>query len=319
MRLALGWVFSIAALVLLLSRMDWGNVKYAFYQAELEAIFLSILLVVVGYLIFSARFLLVLRINGNAPYSDVFWISSIGHMTNSLFPLRTGDPLRAMLLRNSCGIPIFRGLASIVIEKALDVVTLLIFSILIMIVVDIPRPIVQGFLIVIAAFVVIIFALGWAAQRKAWVIVHLSNLALRLGLKPYFNRRKMYHFLNIIDIVGAVAAGKGQLLFSAFMVSILAWLTYCAGMAACLSAFQIPQPWLPGIFLVVVTNLGSAIPSSPGSIGIYHALAIVALSPWNVPFDTALSIGLLTHLVTIGVQVLLGLLGTLYYRRPATE
>lgn len=319
MRLVLGWVLSIAALALLLSKMQWENVRVAFYQAEFGTVFLAILLVVVGYLIFSARFLLVLRVNGKAAYSDIFWISAICHMTNSLFPLRVGDPLKAMLLKDSCGIPIARGLASIVIEKALDVATLLIFSVFIMIIVDIPRQIVQGFLVVIAVFAAILFALGWASQRKALVIVHLSKLALRLGLKPYFNRRKMYHFLNMIDVVGAVASGKGQLLFAAFLVSVLAWLIYCAGMVACIGAFHISQPWLPGIFLVVVTNLGSAIPSSPGSIGIYHALAVVALSPWNVPFDTALSIGLLTHLVTIGVQVLLGFLGTLRYRRPATK
>jgi hypothetical protein len=41
-------------------------------------------------------------------------------------------------------------------------------------------------------------------------------------------------------------------------------------MIACVETFGIPAA-IGGLLMVVLTNLGGIIPSSPGSIGIYHA------------------------------------------------
>ena len=76
----------------------------------------------------------------------------------------------------------------------------------------------------------------------------------------------------------------------------------------CVAAFGVAPAVAAGLLLMVVTNLGSAIPSSPGSIGVYHALGVLALSTWNVGLDLALSVATVSHALVVSVQLLLGLL-----------
>jgi Lysylphosphatidylglycerol synthase TM region len=53
-------------------------------------------------------------------------------------------------------------------------------------------------------------------------------------------------------------------------------------------AFHVPAPPEAALLVLVVTNLGAAIPSSPASLGVYHVLAVLALSVWNI--DTTVAV-----------------------------
>jgi uncharacterized membrane protein YbhN (UPF0104 family) len=86
-------------------------------------------------------------------------------------------------------------------------------------------------------------------------------------------------------------------------------------MILCTAAVDVHPAIASGLLLMVVTNLGSAIPSSPGSIGVYHALAIVALSTWNTGIDLAMAVATISHALVIAVQLLLGLAATAVLRR----
>jgi uncharacterized membrane protein YbhN (UPF0104 family) len=48
--------------------------------------------------------------------------------------------------------------------------------------------------------------------------------------------------------------------------------------------------------------------SSPGSIGIYHALAVLALSVTGTSQPVALAVTVISHALVVGTQLLLGLL-----------
>jgi hypothetical protein len=58
--------------------------------------------------------------------------------------------------------------------------------------------------------------------------------------------------------------------------------------------------------VLTVTNLGSAIPSSPGFIGVYHYLAVLALSVWIPDKSEALGYAIGTHGISVLVNILLG-------------
>jgi uncharacterized membrane protein YbhN (UPF0104 family) len=57
--------------------------------------------------------------------------------------------------------------------------------------------------------------------------------------------------------------------------------------------------WLASVFLLVVLMLGVAVPSSPGRVGIYHYLVVLALSVFGVDQATAVSYAILLHFITI--------------------
>ena len=62
-----------------------------------------------------------------------------------------------------------------------------------------------------------------------------------------------------------------------------------------------------GVF--ALSSLGMLLPSSPGAIGVYEAVAVTALTAYNVPRDQALAITLFVHMAQfIPVTVVGGLI-----------
>jgi len=54
------------------------------------------------------------------------------------------------------------------------------------------------------------------------------------------------------------------------LLSMLSWGTAGLSMVCYVWAFRLAVPWQAGMLVLVTTNLGGAIPSSPGAIGIYE-------------------------------------------------
>jgi hypothetical protein len=71
-------------------------------------------------------------------------------------------------------------------------------------------------------------------------------------------------------------------------------------------AFNLPVPWYGAFFVLVVVNLGSAIPSSPGYVGVYHYLAVLALSVWVPDRNAALAYAIGTHTLNMLANISLG-------------
>ena len=96
-----------------------------------------------------------------------------------------------------------------------------------------------------------------------------------------------------------------QLALAVFL-SGLAWSVAGLGAVCWVRAFLLPVPWYAGLFVLTVVNLGSAIPSSPGFIGVYHYLVVLALSVWVPDRSTALGYAIATHGINLMVNIGLG-------------
>ena len=71
-------------------------------------------------------------------------------------------------------------------------------------------------------------------------------------------------------------------------------------------ASQLRLPWYAALLVMAVVNLGSAIPSSPGSIGVVHFLAVLAISPWPIDQEVAVGFSIVFHAVPFLMTVGLG-------------
>ncbi len=72
----------------------------------------------------------------------------------------------------------------------------------------------------------------------------------------------------------------------------------------------IPPPVMIAPFLVCVIGLGMAIPSSPGTVGVFHAVARYALTvPFDVPVDQAVTVAFAAHAFQYLMMCVLGLIG----------
>ena len=60
------------------------------------------------------------------------------------------------------------------------------------------------------------------------------------------------------------------------------------------------------LFLLFVLRVGAAVPSSPGKVGVFQYLCVLALSVFSVDRTLALSYGVVLHLVVFTPMILLG-------------
>jgi uncharacterized membrane protein YbhN (UPF0104 family) len=67
---------------------------------------------------------------------------------------------------------------------------------------------------------------------------------------------------------------------------------------------------------MAVLQLGVAVPSLPGRVGIFEGLCIVVLAPFGVGYETAFAVGLALHGVTFLPPILLGLFFVWHLRTP---
>ena len=69
---------------------------------------------------------------------------------------------------------------------------------------------------------------------------------------------------------------------------------------------EIDVPVLAAFVVMVVLQVGTSVPSTPGKIGIFQYLAVLALAPFGVAREPALTYGVLLHVVGFGPLVALG-------------
>jgi uncharacterized membrane protein YbhN (UPF0104 family) len=71
-------------------------------------------------------------------------------------------------------------------------------------------------------------------------------------------------------------------------------------------ALDVDAPVAVAVLLTCTTNLAMLVPSSPGYVGVFHAVATVTLLPFGVNEGQALSFAILAHAVNVLPPSLLG-------------
>src|SRR5207244_4532996 len=109
------------------------------------------------------------------------------------------------------------------------------------------------------------------------------------------------------------AEGTDSLRVPRLWVPLLGWtaVTWACSLltawAGCLALNT--EPGVPALlFLIVLTSSGQAVPSSPGYVGVYHYLATLALTTFGVAPATAIGIAIITHALSYGPLVVVGLI-----------
>ena len=73
-----------------------------------------------------------------------------------------------------------------------------------------------------------------------------------------------------------------------------------------LMAFPLKVPFLAGAFVTVMLGLSMLLPAPPANIGVYEAFAMLALLPFGVEREVALSFSLVLHFVELAITTSIG-------------
>lgn len=319
-RLALGMVVSLVFLVLTLCKIHWGELWELFLQANYWYLLPALLLLVAINWTRAYRWRLLMYPDTALPLGRIFRFVNIGYFYNNVLPAKAGEVVRAYLLGGLVSGGIGQAASTLLIERLLDVLTLVVLLVILVPFVEMPSWAARGGLL-----------FGAAAFGGAIVLMVLARFGERglewawklLGRVPILGHEKVKRALaNLLEGFGVLMMGR--LLPGVLASSLFVWFGYALFNYTILAAFRMMHlPFWAAALVLCATGFIMVLPSSPGAIGVFEWAAVQALSVYGVSQGAALGYALGLHSFTNIVLILFGLWGLmregLSYRRLQRE
>jgi hypothetical protein len=140
----------------------------------------------------------------------------------------------------------------------------------------------------LAAAAVMVVLSFWKERVLGWAHAILGRVKI-------LDRPGIYAALG--HLIDGFATLRGRLGLLLIGLSFLGWVGVVAMAWSAAQAVHLQVPITAIIFAVVVTTLGMLLPSTPGYIGVFHYLVTVALLPFGIPKEQALTFALVWHSV----------------------
>jgi uncharacterized protein (TIRG00374 family) len=284
--------------------IEWRRVGLILASAHLSKVALYSLLSSVALALRAYRWRILLRAAGDVRISTAFWATAAGYFGNNFLPARAGEVVRTMMISARSGLGKAFVLTTALAERMADAVALVTISALVLLTLpsqpgwlaDAAKP----FAIAGIGAVVAIAVLPWLEPFALRLLSRmplpegLSKTLAKLigqivhGIRSFHNPGRIAGFLSLtvviwcIDATGAIFVGRAMGL-----------------------TLSIPIAFL----LITGLGLGSALPSTPGYVGIYQFVAVSVLTPFGVARTDAIAYILLLQASSYVVVTFWGLLG----------
>lgn len=238
------------------------------------------------------------------PYGSVFHIQNIGYLLNNILPLRLGDVARAVLVGNVPPITISEGLSTMVVERILDLLLIVVlFPFTLSAVATLPPEVRAASravgILAVTGTVVLVLAANQHERALRW----LDKLLRRIKfLDPESWLRRAEGLLRGLDTLTRPVDGVVLVL-----LSILVWLPIILGYYYGMLAVNLQVTMSQAAFVVCVAAFSVTAPSSPGQVGVFEAGVTFALAAiLGLPEAESASFAFLYHAVNYLVVGVLG-------------
>lgn len=302
-RLLLGALLAAVLLALFFRGIDWSTLGRALREARPLPLAGLVLVTVGVYSVRAWRWGDLLAPLGRVGYKDLFSATMVGFASALLIP-RAGEFLRPWLISRRHPIPWSAGVATIILERLVDMITVLALFALYLFVLPAPKAQLEGagmefakwFGIVgtAASFVALVFLLALHANAER-VIGALERLLARAPRKL---AEPLGRVLHSFSAGLAVLRAPFPHLARIGVQSLLVWLLIALGFYLNHAAFSIDLPFRATFLLIAFLVVGVAIPT-PGMVGGFHAFYLIALNEvYGIDRATAAAAGIAAHALT---------------------
>ena len=305
-------VLAVGLFAWFLSHANLASVGAQVRRARVDLLVLGFLAVVVSYVIRAWRWQYLLRPIGPTRFRTAFRTTIIGFAALGVLPARAGDVLRPYLLARREGLSVSATLATIVMERVLDLVAVLALLAIYVWGVGasstIPAPLLRA--IEISAGVGGLSAV--ALLGLMWIFAthpeRIGDLMLMTGrVLPTRIATRISDFARKFS-AGFAAARDPRALAMATAWSFPLWLAIAAEAWLVTVAFGIAMPFTGSFLLQALLVIGVAVPT-PGAVGSYHeAYRIGVTTFFGAANDAAVAAAIVTHAVGYVPVVLTGIL-----------
>jgi uncharacterized protein (TIRG00374 family) len=308
---SIGVSFLLAAVLLYYSLrgIEWREVARIAAGARLSYLGAAAAVSTATLLLRSLRWRILLNAQGAVDVPTAFWATAAGYFGNNFLPARAGELVRTYMVSSHSGLDTPYVLATALSERVADAVALVLISALVLL--TLPQP--PGWLAAASkpfAAVALVGVLTIAAlprlerpvmavlDRIPWPSIRqplLTAMAQGLrGIRSFHDARRLLAFIGLTaviwcaDAVGSIVGGRAM------------------GLAIS----------LPAAFLLIAgLGLGSALPSTPGYVGIYQFVAVTVLTPFGFSRTQAIAFILVAQALSYVVMTVWGSIGLWRYRR----
>lgn len=255
-------------------------IRVALSHAHVAGFAVVCVITIFGFWVRAVRWRFLIQ--GTRPLStmSLFSATMIGFMANNVLPFRLGEFVRPWALARSEKLPSSMLLATIVVERAIDMLTLLsIFGIALLL-----HPIAEntaaGHMVQQGARLMIALSLGLIV----FVVVAERNRALAQGMLRVLPEGARPRASRLLDrfLDGFRLFRDPLKLLQVFALSFGMFLSYALALGITGWSMHIDLPWYAGLVILVVTAIGIMVPAAPGYVGTLNIACVVGLALFGI-------------------------------------
>ncbi len=292
----IGLLISAVFLYLAARNVDFPEVAAALSRANYWWLIPGVAFMFISLIIRAYRWHFFMEPIKNVPLRPLFSAMMIGYMANNVFPLRLGEVMRALAIGRSAQISRASAFATIIVERIIDILSLLVILGFTVFFHKFPPEIKQAGLIIFFGALGIIGFIVLLMEKTEATLRWVKKLS---GFLPKRAQEFVQHLLRSF-LAGFEIFRHTHHYFSIIVQSIVLWVLYAGIIYVTFFAFNIKLEndaiIVASLVILVMISIGIMIPSSPGFVGTYHYLAMQGLALFGVPESDALSFAIVLHI-----------------------
>ncbi len=302
LRFWIGIAISLLCLFLAFKGIELASLIEAFSGINYYFLIPAVILLILERFARSFRWGMLYNPKNKIPLMRLFALLNIGYFYNMVFPARLGDIVRVYLLSDSEDVPIAGSLSVLAIERFMDLFAVIVLLIALLPFIQVPAWVTQsGMLlaIILIAAIILLVLIITNEKRSLDLISKILNKVPKINSEKWMDQvEKLFSGLDVLKNL--------RPLISSILLSLIIWLLSGISYHILMRGFYIDQPISIAILVLCSLGISAVIPSSPGYIGVTHAVVVLVLTFVGVNKEIALSYAIVLHGLSFLLQIILG-------------
>lgn len=282
--LPLTLVLAAVFLYLAVRRVDWVETLATLKQAKPAFLGLVIAIFAVSCLVRGLRWRVLLSAEKQLPLGTVFWSMMVGYLGNSYLPARAGEVIRAVMVGQRGGISKSFALATALTERIADAIILVAVSAAALSTMQaLPAELTQATraMAVVGAVGAVLVFLAPRMSRLVHAVIQ------RLPLSAILRDKLGGMADSFLTGAGALQHTGRLVQFAGY--SVVLWSLDTLVAVAMAWAFDLSLTPAQAFVLLAALGISSAIPSTPGYVGVFQFVAVAVLVPFGMSASQAIA------------------------------
>jgi len=293
MMIILSAILAALFLYFALRNLDWRIFFVTLKNAQYIYLPIVLLWSSVSFLMRTLRLRVLLTSEKPLPVFNVFWANMAGYLGNSLLPARAGELVRTAYFARQNNISASYALAVGLVERLMDLIALIMLGSFALSSIGVVSPVFQNALKGVSV-------LGLIGLITIFVFPHFEKLAghliMTIPVLKEAHKIKLDYFLQqFLGGLKSLHSFKRVLQFAG--LTGLIWLMDAVGAVLLAYILKIPLLLQQAFVLLAALGLSSAIPSTPGYVGVYQFVAVSTLAPFGISKADALAFILISQIL----------------------